>query len=217
MVDHSLTIATEIDHRQWMAGHEFVYGILYCDILATHKAQRHSERAFELAREIGSQYWTNQAAGALARAYLLQGDLVRCRDTLSSVLSPSTLMDSHAKRYCWLHRAELALAEGEPELALDIIARLLANIPGLTGNVIPYLWRLHAEALVVVGKVHEAESIIQVALETVPAGHPTSMSSCKKISDSEHMTIYRPHPADYASNRTIYLQKSPASRGCAGG
>ena len=172
MVDSGLTIATEINHRQWMAGHEFVYGVLYCDILATHKAQGHAERAFELARETGSQYWTNQAAGALARAYLLQDDLVRCRNILSSVLSPSTPLDSHAKRYCWLHRAELALAEGEPELALDIIARLVANTPGLTGNVIPYLWRLHAEALVVIGKVHEAKSIIQFALESVPAGHP---------------------------------------------
>jgi phage shock protein A len=35
-------------------------------------------------------------------------------------------MDTMGKRYCWAKRAELALSQGEPDLALGIVERLIA-------------------------------------------------------------------------------------------
>ncbi len=172
MANRGLQIATEIGHRQWMASHEFVLGVFYCDILAGQKAQRHSERALELARETGSQYWTNQAVGVLARSYLLQGKLSHCRTILSTVLNPSTPMDSHSKRFCWLRRTELALAEGEAEFALEIINRLAASFSSSAASEIPALWGLHAEALAAVGRTDEAETIFRSALEHRCEGYP---------------------------------------------
>jgi len=211
MAENGLQIATEIDHRQWMAGHEFVLGVLYCEILSIDEARQHAERALELARETGSQYWTNQAAGALAMACLLQGELAQCRSTLSRVLTPSTPMDSHAKRFCWLQRGELALTEGDPELALDIVARLVDSIPGLTGNVIPSLWRLHAESLTAVKQYEQAESVLQAAVQRISEGHPKCWRLYAAMADLYWHTNRQMRAEEASAAGRAYVSKLAAS------
>ncbi|MDX1415144.1 MAG: adenylate/guanylate cyclase domain-containing protein [Candidatus Promineifilaceae bacterium] len=145
MTHKGLQLAAEIDHRQWMAGHERNLAVLYCLLLQGEQGQQHAQRALELAQETGSQYWINQAMAALAKSYLLQGAFDRCRITLAAVLSPSTPMDSQAKRFCWFQQAQLALSEGDVGQALDIATLLDASISGAADHVLPNLQRLRAQ------------------------------------------------------------------------
>ena len=75
-------------------------------------------------------------------------------------------MDTIGKRYCWVQKAELALAQGEPDLALDITERLIKSAPGMsTGRIITYLWKLKGEALAVTGREEDALYLLNAALE----------------------------------------------------
>jgi tetratricopeptide (TPR) repeat protein len=79
-------------------------------------------------------------------------------------------MDTLGKRYCWVRRAELALAQDDPALALEITERLIASAPGMSaGRVITYLWKLKGEALAVMGSTDEAESSLRAAIENAQA------------------------------------------------
>jgi len=82
------------------------------------------------------------------------------------------------RRTCWARRAELALAQGDPALALDIADRLIASAPGMSsGCVVTLLWRLKGEALTAMprnrvgtlGHAEEARSLLQAAAEHAQA------------------------------------------------
>jgi tetratricopeptide (TPR) repeat protein len=82
------------------------------------------------------------------------------------VISSQAPMDTLGKRYCWVRRAELALAQGDPALALEIVERLIASAPGMSaGCVITFLWKLKGEAFGATGRADEAESLLRAALE----------------------------------------------------
>lgn len=176
-IQNGLHIASEIEHHQWMAGHHFNLGIVYCDLMAAEKALHHSQKALNLSKEIRSQYWIYVTTGTLAKAYLLMDDPAQGIACLDTVLTPQTPMDSFAKRYCWARRAELALIQGETAAAQEIIDRLMTSIPGLSpGIVISSLWRLRAEVLTTVGRVEEAEFLLRNASENAQAlGEPCQL------------------------------------------
>jgi tetratricopeptide (TPR) repeat protein len=70
-------------------------------------------------------------------------------------------MDTLAKRYCWVRRAELAMAQEDPALALDITDRLIASAPGMSpGRTITHLWKLKAEALASMGHPEQASPLL---------------------------------------------------------
>ncbi len=81
------------------------------------------EQALNLAEGLRSQYWIHHVSGALAAAYLQIDDLKSAQNCLETVLPPQTPMDTMGKRYCWARRAELALSQDDPDLALDIVDR----------------------------------------------------------------------------------------------
>jgi tetratricopeptide (TPR) repeat protein len=160
-----LNIATEIGHKQWMAGNLSGLGMVYGYLLAGERARSCSEQALHLAKEIRSQYWTNLSVGTLARALMLIGDPARGQEYLDDVLQDRSSMETIAFRYCWARYAELALAQHQPERALELIDQIISSIPGMEpGQVISSLWRLRGEALVESGKVNEAEKVMKAAL-----------------------------------------------------
>jgi tetratricopeptide (TPR) repeat protein len=66
--------------------------------------------------------------------------------------------------------AELALAQGDPALALEIVERLIASAPGMSpGRVITFLWKLKGEALSAMGHPEEACSLLQAAIKNARA------------------------------------------------
>jgi tetratricopeptide (TPR) repeat protein len=89
---------------------------------------------------------------------------------LETVISPQAPMDTMGKRYCWARRSELALAQDDPALALDIADRLIASAPGLSpGRVITFLWMLKAETLAALRRREDALSLGHAALENARA------------------------------------------------
>ena len=79
-------------------------------------------------------------------------------------------MDTLHKRACWARRAEVAILQGDPSLALDIVERLIASAPGMSpGRVITFLWKLKGDALAATGHTDEALSLLQAATENARA------------------------------------------------
>jgi adenylate cyclase len=166
----ALEIATAIGHREWMAGSQSALGALYVDMLAPEEARPQLEQALALAERLQSRHWIHHATGSLAVACWLLDDLAQARAYLDAVLSPGTAMDSVHKRTCWARRAELALLEGDPSLALEIVERLIDSAPGMSpGRVIAFLWKVKAAALAAMGQTEQAGILLQAAVENAQA------------------------------------------------
>ncbi len=170
VIHSSLDIATQIGHCEWIVGSRCVLGVLYVELLAPEKALTQLELALTLAEELRSRHWIHHATGALAAAYCLLDDWTQAQACLETVLSAETPMDTLHKRYCWARRAELALCQGDPAMALDIIERLIASAPGMSpACVITFLWKLKGEALIAMGHTEEAHTLLQAAVENARA------------------------------------------------
>ena len=166
VTQRSLAIASEIGHREWSVGSRSILGALYVELLAPEEARVQLKQALVLAKELRSQHWIHQATGALAAAYRLLNDLESAQTCLETVISRHTPMNTLHKRYCWVRRAELALCQADPALALDITDRLIATAPGMEpGRVITFLWKLRGEALAALGHPDEASALLLAALE----------------------------------------------------
>ncbi len=162
----SLTIAKQIEHRQWLTSAHWQLGALYLDLLAPPEAQQHLEQALTLAHELGSWNWIRIVSGFLAPLHLLQQDLTKAESILTAALEPDAAMQTIGQRLVWTARAELALARSNPGLALDITDRLIASAANLTDEyVIPLLWKLRGEALAALHRSEEAETMLQAAQE----------------------------------------------------
>jgi tetratricopeptide (TPR) repeat protein len=156
-----LNIAIEIEHGPWMATGYLLLGIISLELLALPTARQHLERALALAKECGSLFLIGHATAFLASMCIVLGDHARAEAILNDMFGPQTPCQTLAQRLAWCARAELELARNHPDKALDIIDRLIATaIHVEDGEVIPRLWHLRGEALVALGKVEEAESVL---------------------------------------------------------
>lgn len=165
LIHRGLDIATHIGHREWIVGSRSALGALYLELLAPERAQRELEAALNLASVLRSQFWIHWVTGALAEAYCLAADWAQAEMLLEPVRSAGTPMDGEARRYCWARRAELALRQDDPALALDIVERLISSAPGMaSGRVISFLWKLRGEALAAIGDTEGACSLLQSAI-----------------------------------------------------
>jgi adenylate cyclase len=166
IIQHGLHIATDINHRECMVGNHNALGMLFLELFAVDEAQQHIEQTIQLADDLYSQHWIHQATGALTEVYLLRSDFHEAQNTIGKVISPQTPMDTILKRYCWFQRAQLALAQDDPVLALEITDRLISTAPGLPpGQVITLLWKFKSEALTVLGQYELARSLLCKAKE----------------------------------------------------
>jgi tetratricopeptide (TPR) repeat protein len=165
-LQRGLLIASEIGHREYVVLNQFSLGILNIELFAPDQARGQLENALRLAGELRSPAMTHLATGAHAGACLMLDDLMSAQASLERVLSPQTPMDTLGKRYCWVRRGELALAQGDPDLALDITDRLIASAPGMSPDrVITFLWKLKGEAMAALGCAEEAVPLLQAAIK----------------------------------------------------
>lgn len=162
----ALDIASEIEHLQWMNAAHFLLGALHLDLLALPAAQRHFERALELAQTMGSSLVVRTTAGFLASTYIAQQNLPAAASLLDATLDADTPTQTVAQRMAWFARVELALARREPAAAMQIIERLIASASNLERwgeGAIPRLWHLRGKALVALGQTAEAEVALLTA------------------------------------------------------
>ncbi len=171
-VQQGLSIAQESEHRQWICFAQRTLAILYRDLLAFSAARYHLEESLGLAREIGSLFHLRQGAGYLALLLIADGELAQAQALLDSVLTPELPLQPLAQRRVWVARAELALAQGNPGLAIEIVDRLFAaqaeNEAQVIGAV-PYLAKVCGEGLVALRQWEAAEATFQSALATAQA------------------------------------------------
>src|SRR5439155_6059197 len=109
-----------------------------------------------------SLHWTRGISGWLAGAHLAAGDPAAAERALAKVPATEVAIPSMAQRMGWWMRAELALAAGAPERALEIVDGLIASAANMgPGKVIPRLWLLRGEALAALGRSDEAEATLR--------------------------------------------------------
>jgi DNA-binding CsgD family transcriptional regulator len=123
----ALAIAEEIEHRQWQAAIHTVLGGAYSGLFALPQARSHFEQALALARETHSLFWTHIATGYLASASILLHDYTRAETLLHSTFNPDRPARTMGQHLIWGAAIELALAQGYPQQALDIIDRLIPS------------------------------------------------------------------------------------------
>ena len=170
VMERGLRLTLEIQHHEYEVANRCALGKLYVEMLAPDQAKQQLELALDVAGELRSRLWMHHLSGTLAGAHLLLGDQTAALALLDQVLSPHTAMDTTGRRYCWTRRAELALAQGDPALALDIVERLIASAPGMSpGRVIPFLWKLKGEAQGAMGHGEEAQTLLQAAVDSARA------------------------------------------------
>jgi predicted ATPase/class 3 adenylate cyclase len=161
----ALAIAEEIKHIQWMAATNNVWGFLYLDLLDGEKARVHQALSLQHAREVNSQYFINISLGPLAEAHILLGDLESARTCLAPIISAKMPMSTQGQRAMWLARAELALAEGDYDLATKIVDDLITTAASLpAGGVISSLWYLRARILLAKGNAEDAGGLLRAAI-----------------------------------------------------
>jgi DNA-binding CsgD family transcriptional regulator len=159
-----LQMAIEIEHQQWILGAHSILGQIYVLMHESALALRHLDIGLPLAEKLGSAWWMGSITVCQALAYLLEGQRKQAEAGLRAVMpreqEPRTLTE---RRLAWVW-GELALAQGEPQLALQIAERLIASAPGeLRIQPIPRLWKLKGEALAALKRPSEAVEALESA------------------------------------------------------
>ncbi len=180
-LQQSLLIAEELEHRQWMVAAHWATGALYLDLLSPRIAQHHLKQALRLSHEIGSKHWITTTTGSLASALILQGELEQAEALLNTEVGRDAPAQTMGQRMAWCARAELALARGDPDLALQITQRLSASAANISvQRGIPRLAKLRGEALIALHQATEAETALRSAQEmtTVQGARPWLWRIC---------------------------------------
>jgi len=166
----SLHIAEEIEHRQWQTAAHAMLGGVYNGLLAHRLASDHFEQALALAQETHSLFWTRMATGYLASVSILLHDYARAEALLHTALSPDTAIQTMAQRMLCCASVELALAQGHPTRALEIIDQLVASAAQVAeGQSSLRVLKLRGEALVMLQRPVEAEGTFEAAQEIARA------------------------------------------------
>ena len=156
-----LNIAIEIEHGPWMATGYLLLGILSLELLSLPTAQHRLEQAQSLAKQCGSLFLLRDATAFLASTYIAQGEYSRAETVLNNVFGLETPCQTLAQRLVWCTRAELELAQARPEEALTIIDRLIPTAANVEdGQVIPRLGHVRSKALIMLGRVEEAQALL---------------------------------------------------------
>jgi DNA-binding CsgD family transcriptional regulator len=165
---HALANAEEIEHRQWIIGSQVVLGRLHLDLLAFPQARQRLGVALELAQPLHSSNWRQMAGAMLAMTYIRQGEPGRAEAILTAQFDLNGSPRWLSQRVGWSARAELALAQGDPALSLQLLDQLRVTQADGT-DPIPWLWRLRGEAEAAQGRLDAAEATLREALSTAEA------------------------------------------------
>lgn len=160
-------IATDIEHQQWIIATSQGLGRTYLLLLSPSAAMAHLEAGLSLARELGSMFWIASLSAHLGLAYLLNHDLAASQATLQAVMPREQPPRNSAERDVALAWGQLALAQGEPDVALQIAEQLRDSAPGKAGGQsaqpIPHLLKLKGDALMALCKLDQAVAALEDA------------------------------------------------------
>jgi tetratricopeptide (TPR) repeat protein len=164
-----LARAETIDHQHFCAVALMILGISYLDVLAPALAREPLQRALDLAHATNSTIWLGMLNAHLALTHLRLNDMLRAQSTLEMVLHPNTSMDTMGNCQLWAAQAELLLAQGRADKALETIEALIAALPNIEKDgeySNPRLGRLRGEILIALRRYAAAEKVLHGALDS---------------------------------------------------
>src|SRR5260370_1935828 len=161
----ALRIPSTIEHQEWIAATNGALGQLYLLLLEPAQAISYLEVALAGAHALGSMIWTGYLTPYLALANLLKGEFLRAEAALKHVIpreqQPGNFFERQAARV-W---GELALAQGEPAVALRIAEQLIVSAPGdARPQPIPNMLALKCESLLALKRLEEAAGALEDAI-----------------------------------------------------
>lgn len=159
----ALAVAKDIEHRQWLAASYCTLGELAYELYALALAREHLENGLKLAHAIKSAHWIRENTAVLAATRIAQGDLEAAEEVLDAGAPVDIAMHTVGQRLSWVTRGELALAQGRPEVALDIASRLAGNSTPDGEYGMPLAALLRGRALTALGHFDEAEAWLRAA------------------------------------------------------
>ena len=180
-------IADQIQHRQWQTYIEIVSGVFYCELLAFEKAQVCFETALAMAQLSNSTHWIHVTCGFLADTLIKQTALADAQVLLEKSLLEDIPMITMGGRLVWAARAELAIANGDPRHALEIIDRMMQAASYSEKDVVVRLWMLRAEAHIAIVKIQADPTEQQISLKAaeeyllVVLAETQALNYCSKI------------------------------------
>jgi class 3 adenylate cyclase/tetratricopeptide (TPR) repeat protein len=166
--EKGLEIATSIGHAQWQTFAHYDLACIYMDLWVRQRAREHFEAARTLAASIGSQHWIHISNADYARCLIRFGELDAAEQVINERLRPDFPMISLGQRGTWLAQAELLLARGEIDAALDIIDRIGSSARQIGmqwADAIPYLALLRGHAQLRAGRLDGAAADFASSLE----------------------------------------------------
>ncbi len=162
-------MAEEGGNRESFARIHLIFGQIFIELIDLTEAKQHFETGLTYLQELGSALLILAAKVHLATVAISQSDVAGAHallDDLFTVEYPED-QEQFSLRKCWSAYAELELVQGNPQRALEIVERLLANTPNLAKygpHAVPHLSRLRAQALAALGRMAEAEVELQGTL-----------------------------------------------------
>jgi DNA-binding CsgD family transcriptional regulator len=159
----ALATAEDIGHSQWMTASRYTLGELAYELYALALAREHLEHGLQLANTIGSWHWIRMLTGILASTLIAQGDLASAKSVLDTGAPEETPMQTMGQRQAWVVRGELALAEENPAIALDIAERLANGASADGQHRMPMVAMLRGRSLTALRRFDEAEMCLRVA------------------------------------------------------
>ncbi len=160
----ALRIATTIEHQECIVATNGALGQLYLLLLESDRAVACLEAALAGAQALGSMIWTGYLTPYLALAYLLRRAFPRAEVVLKAIMPREQQPSNFFERQAALVWGELALAQGEPAVALRIAEQLLVSAPGdARPQPIPLLLALKGEALLALKRLEEAAGALEDA------------------------------------------------------
>ncbi|HZQ09671.1 MAG TPA: LuxR C-terminal-related transcriptional regulator [Anaerolineae bacterium] len=177
-------IAAEIEHREWLIRAYVALAAIYLDVFAPADARKQLELAEPLAQASGSQLWLHAVAAFMASADIAEKDFAHAKQVLKRVLGSEVSGHAMGERIAWCVRAELALAEGDLDLALEIAERLITAAPNASEQrVIPRLWKLRGQART------RTKSFVQAEADLIAARGAASEQAARPLLWRVHLAL----------------------------
>lgn len=125
----ALQLASDIGHQQWLTAGYLTLGGVYLYLLKFEVAQEYLEKGLDLGAKVGSTHWVWNALADLIPVYLYQGNLAGAEKLLAENKLSDRKPRLLGERRAALAAAKLALAQGQPQMALEILQRIIASFP----------------------------------------------------------------------------------------
>jgi DNA-binding NarL/FixJ family response regulator len=165
----ALSIAEQIEHRQWMTAAHRLLGQLYLDLHEPALALDHLKTGLTLATQINSRFWKEMIAAPIAVTLAGQGALQQADQVLAAHPSVEATGATLGQLALTHARATLLLAHGEPVSALRHVEQLVQILGGGYPTRLPGLELLRAEALLLLGQTGEADAVLRAVRATALA------------------------------------------------